>query len=154
MAGRRALISVIVLLLPTLLAGCTSLDSGNFTLKATKIGWNIGARANFSLTLEAGRFQEDPVYTIDPLFAIEEVAFERAGANVFGDYSTKTSSDVGLRLLVAGKPVETAELSTGSPTVIIQVTIPDSLEDDTYHFVLKLFEVGTVESNAFRVNRP
>ncbi len=145
---------ILLLLIVPLLSGCMALDEGNFELKATEIGWNVADRARFALTLIPGRLQDEPTYTIDADFAIEEIHFERKGVNVAGDYRTRTAADVDLVFLVDGKPVPKHTLSAESPTVVLEVTIPDSLEDDTYYLLISLFEVGDVESNAFRVNRP
>lgn len=151
----RPAIPLAAVVLAALLAGCTgsSLGPSNFAITPNQIGWNVGDEASFTLTLKPTMLVKEPVYTLDPDFAIAELALDRQGAG-FGGYSTKKSSDVGLHIRQGNAPVEEAALDPGNATVEIRLELPENLNDAEYVLELRLFEVGWVKSAPFRVNVP
>lgn len=151
--------ALIVLVIIAALAGCTAQGAGtsNFDLKPDGIGWYAGDEAHFFLNITSSVLHSKPSFTIDRQFAIEEVQFTEKGLKFGGNYDTKDPNDIALRL---AQPGADANSTAGSftmdaehPSLDVIVKLPDKLRDSEYSLELKLFEVGWVKSDAFRVDR-
>jgi hypothetical protein len=137
------------------LAGCTAAGAGtsNFSLKPATIGWYAGDEARFTLAISSSLLHSKPSFVIDRDFAIEEIQLDESGLKFGGDYSTKDPNAVGLRLAQGGSANATNyTLDATHPSVDVYVTLPSSLRDSEYQLELKLFDVGWVKSDAFRVD--
>lgn len=146
---------VLTLALVAALAGCTAQGAGtsNFTLVPTTIGWYAGDEAHFVLTIGSSLLHSKPQFTVDRDFAIEELQLDEHGLKFGGDYSTKDPNAVGLRLAQGDLANATNyTLDAGHPSVDVYLTLPASLRDSEYQLELKLFDVGWVKSDAFRVD--
>lgn len=137
-----------------LLAGCTaSASGGNFDLVPGRIGWYAGGRAHFTLNITSSFAQQAPEYTIDRNFAIEEIRYEEKGANMGGDYETRNPDDVGLVLRRGEESAEEFVLSAERSSLDLYLDVPPDLRDSEYVLELKLFKVGWVKSEPFRVDQ-
>ena len=148
----RALLALGLVLL---MAGCSAsgASTGNFDLKPTRVGWYAGDEARFTLNLTASLLHRAPEFTIDRRFAIEEVTFDERGPRFGGDHATRDPDSIHLRLERDGEAREEWVLNKTNPGVDVVVTLPDSLKDSEYALELRVFEVGWVKSEAFRVDR-
>lgn len=144
--------TLLAVLAPALaLAGCTStLSASHFELKPTEIGWKIGQNALFHLHFDPGT-SDQREYTVDPVFAITEVRFEKNGLNAFGDYATTRAADLEIALVRGGDPVANYTLTPSARQIGLQLKVPDQLDDGEYRLEIKLFKVGWVKSDVFRV---
>lgn len=147
----RSIVALGALLVATALAGCVSeVSTADFELKPTEVGWRAGQEALFLL-----RFTPDGdtlhTYDIDPVFAIEEIRFEKGGLNAFGDFETKRAADVSVALVQEGTVVSNWTLTPSAAQVGIRLKLPESLDNDAYTLEMKLFKVGWIESDVFRV---
>lgn len=150
----RALRLVLVLALGAAFAGCTAEGAGssNFELKPQRVGWFAGDEARFTLEITSSLLRGAPSFTIDRRFAIEEIRFTERGVKVGGDRETKDPDSVGLRLERAGEPADEWTLDGTNASVDLVVTLPGDLRDSEYQLELKLFKVGWVKSDPFRVD--
>lgn len=144
----------LILLVVAAAAGCTAsgASTGNFELKPDRIGWYVGERAHFELNLTPSLTKQAPEYVIDRNFAIEEIRYNERGASIGGDFETRNPDDVNLRLMQDGVEGNEFTLGAADPTVDIYVDIPDRLRDSEYTLEIKLFKVGWVKSEPFRVD--
>jgi hypothetical protein len=146
--------SLIAVLLVGLFAGCTAegASSGNFELKPDRIGWYAGERASFTLNITASITRQAPDYLIDRNFAIEEIRYDEKGASLGGDYETRNPDDVSLRLLQDGVAGQEFVLDVERPTLTLELDVPEKLRDSEYVLEVKLFKVGWVKSDSFRID--
>lgn len=144
----------LVVLLFALLAGCAAsgASTSNFELKPTKVGWYAGDEAHFTLNLTKSLTHSAPSFTLDRQFAIEEIKFNEKGLAFGGNYDTKRPDDVSLRLERNGTSADEYKLDAENGTVDLYVKVPESLRDSEYTLELKLFQVGWVKSDPFRVD--
>lgn len=152
-----AFLALVAVAAAVALAGCTSsgaVSTRNFALEPQSVGWNVGETAWFTLTLSASTFSKEPAYEIDRDFAIEEIEFDEKGVGFGGDYRTRKSTEVGLHLWRDGHEVTKARLDSTNSTIDLSLVVPESLRDTEYTLDLRLFKVGWVSSEAFRVNVP
>lgn len=135
-------------------AGCTAsgASGGNFDLKPERIGWYVGERAHFTLNITPSLTKQAPDYVLDRNFAIEEIRFDERGANIGGDFETRDPNDVNLDIQQNGVSGEEFTLDTQNSGVELYVDIPEKLRDSEYVLELKLFNVGWVKSEPFRVD--
>jgi hypothetical protein len=145
---------VLVIAVVAVFAGCTSAAAGtsNFSLKPTRIGWYAGEAGSFHLNLTPSMVHKDPDFVIDRHFAIEELRFEERGANFGGDYQTRNMDDVHLVLGQDNSTGDEFHLDGAHPSVQMSMDIPTKLRDSEYTLELKLFNVGWVKSEPFRVD--
>lgn len=138
-----------------LFAGCTATGAtgGNFDLEPERIGWYAGERARFMLNITPSLTKQAPDYTIDRNFAIEEIRYEERGASFGGDYETRNPDDVGLVLRRGAESGEEFILNAETPGLDLYLDVPANLRDSEYVLELKLFEVGWVKSEPFRVDQ-
>jgi hypothetical protein len=136
------------------MAGCTAAGAsgGNFELTPEKIGWYTGERAHFTLTLTPSLTKQSPDYLLDRHFAIEEIRYEEKGVAVGGDYETRDPDDINLLLMQNGTAGEEFTLDVQNSAIDIYVDVPEKLRDSEYTLELKLFKVGWVKSDPFRVD--
>lgn len=147
----RQFVPFVALLAAAALAGCTSdLSSADFTLKPTEVGWKIGQEALFNLQFHP-EGSDVRTYNLDPVFAIEQVRFEKGGLNAFGDYETKRAAELSVGLVSEGREVANYTLTPSAAQIGLRVKIPDSLDNDEYTLEVELFKVGWVKSDVFRV---
>lgn len=141
-----------IVLVALLLAGCTgaTVEAPEFTLAPDRIGWNVGEVASFTLAL--ANAADGATYTIDPVFAVQSLAFDTGGLG--GDLDTGRPEDLYFHLVVENVTVAEQRLDARNASVQLRMTLPDSLKDDAYTLEVVLFQGGTVESAPFRVNRP
>lgn len=146
--------AALALLLPLALAGCTAggVGTSNFDLLPQKVGWFAGEEAHFVLEISSSLLARDPTFTVDRRFAIEEIRFNEKGVTFGGDYETRDPDAVGLRLARANATVQEHTLTAEAPSLDVFVTIPPELRDSEYVLEIKLFNVGWVESETFRVD--
>lgn len=137
-----------------LLAGCTAsgASSGNFELIPERVGWYTGETAQFTLNITPSITRQAPGYTIDRYFAIEEIRYDEKGASFGGDYETRDPDALHLKLIQDGVVGEEFALDSESPTILITLDVPAKLRDSEYVLELKLFKVGWVKSEPFRVD--
>lgn len=137
-----------------LLAGCTAEGAGtsNFSLVPSQIGWFVGDEARFTLSIGSSLAHSAPSFTIDRQFAIEEIEFAEKGLSFGHDYETKDPDAVGLRLERNGTAANQFTLDEANPSIELVLKIPMDLRDSEYSLELKLFKVGTVKSDKFRVD--
>lgn len=139
--------------LVALFAGCTaSASGGNFELVPERIGWYAGDRAHFMLNITSSLTKQAPEYTIDRNFAIEEVRYEERGANMGGDYETRNPDDLGLVMRRGEESADEFRLDPENPSLDLYLDVPENLRDSEYVLEMKLFKVGWVRSDAFRVD--
>jgi len=140
--------------LALVVAGCTAsgASSGNFQLTPDRVGWYIGDTAQFTLNITPSITRQAPGYTIDRYFAIEEIRYNEKGASFGGDFETRNPDDVDLKLIQHNVVGEEFVLDVDNPTVTIQLEVPQKLRDSEYVLELKLFKVGWVKSEPFRVD--
>ena len=136
------------------LAGCAAegAGTGNFELKPQKVGWYVGDEARFTLSITSTLLRSSPTFTLDRHFALEEVKFDESGLTFGGDFETRDPDAVTLRLERANSTADEWTLDADHPSVDVVVLLPESLRDSTYTMSVKLFDVGWVESEAFRVD--
>lgn len=144
----------LALLAFALLAGCTAsgASSGNFELVPAKVGWYTGDTAQFTLNITPSVTRQAPGYTIDRYFAIEEIRYDERGATLGGDYETRDPDELRLKLVQDGTVGEEFLLDAERPTITILLDVPAKLRDSEYVLELKLFKVGWVKSESFRVD--
>lgn len=144
-----------LVLVAAVAAGCTAsgASTSNFELKPERIGWYAGDEAVFHLNLTPSLTKSDPAFTIDRQFAIEEIRFNERGVAVGGDYKTRNPNEVSLRLVRNGTEGEEFRLDPAAPGLELRMAIPDGLRDSEYVLELKLFDVGWVKSEPFRVDK-
>lgn len=146
-----------LLVIAPVLSGCVEegeADTSNFRLEPQRVGWNAGDVARFTLSIQETRFSKNPEYTVDRDFAIAEVELDARGVGLGGDYRTRNADDVDLRLYRNGTLVEEAPLDSANSSVDLTLRLPENLKDAEYVLALRLFEVGWVTSEPFRVNVP
>jgi hypothetical protein len=144
----------ILLLAVLLFAGCTAsgASGGNFELTPDRIGWYVGERAHFTLNLTPSLTKQAPDYLVDRDFAIEEIRFEERGAAVGGDFETRDPDAVGLILSQNGTSGQEFKLDARNPGLDIYIDVPAKLRDSEYVLELRMFKVGWVKSEPFRVD--
>lgn len=144
----------ITLTLALALAGCTAsgASTGNFELTPERVGWYAGDTATFTLNITPSVTRQAPGYTIDRYFAIEEIRFDERGASFGGDFETRDPNDVDLLLIQGSTSGDEFTLDSENPTVLLQLEIPQKLRDSEYVLEVKLFKVGWVKSEPFRVD--
>lgn len=145
---------VALLLVALLLAGCSAsgATTGNFELTPARVGWYAGDEARFHLNLTPSLMHGKPSFTIDRRFAIEEVNFDERGIRFGGDHATRDPDSIGLKLERDGETRDEWTLDKEHPSVDVVLTLPESLKDSEYALELKVFDVGWVKSDAFRVD--
>jgi hypothetical protein len=150
--ARTALLTLIAL---AALAGCTAQGAGssNFDLKPARVGWYAGDEATFTLAITSSLLHGQPSFTIDRRFAIERLDLTEQGIKFGGDYETKDPDAVNLTLSRDGNATDELTLDKEHPSLDVSVTLPDDLRDSEYALELKLFKVGWVKSEKFRVDR-
>jgi hypothetical protein len=150
----RALATALVALAASL-AGCAAEGASprNFTLEPNAVGWFAGDEASFDLTLSPSLTRGEPSVTLDRRFVLEEIILNEQGASFGGDHRTRDPDAVRLRLIMDGEDAETVTLDAEHPTVELRLTLPQELRDSQYVLELKLFQVGWVKSDSFRVDR-
>jgi hypothetical protein len=138
-----------------LFAGCTAsgASTGNFTLVPTKVGWYAGDEASFNLTITSSFLHSSPTFVIDRQFAIEDIELAEKGLKFGGDFDTKDPDAVALTLSRDGEDGTQFTLDAAHPGLDITIRLPGELRDSEYSLELKLFKVGWVKSDAFRVDR-
>jgi hypothetical protein len=138
-----------------LLAGCTAEGAGssNFDLRPTRVGWFAGDEATFTLSVGSSLLNGAPNFTIDRRFAIERIDLTEQGIRFGGNYETKDPDAVGLVLSRGGNASDEFTLDEQNPTIDVALTLPADLRDSEYALELKLFKVGWVKSEKFRVDR-
>lgn len=146
---------LILLLAAGLLAGCAAsgASTSNFELTPTRVGWFAGEEASFTMSLTATLLRSEPSFEIDRRFALEEILLNERGMRVGGDHKTREPDDVQLRLLRGGVEQESWTLDSSTRDLEVRLVLPDTLEDSEYQLELKVFEVGWVKSEPFRVDR-
>ena len=146
--------SLLALGLFLLMAGCSAsgASTGNFELTPARVGWYAGDEARFHLNLTPSLLHKSPEFTIDRRFAIEEVLFDERGARFGGDHATRDPDSIGLRLERDGEARDEWVLTKEHPGLDVVVTLPASLKDSEYALELRVFEVGWVKSEPFRVD--
>lgn len=149
---RRAWLAL-VLIFP-LIAGCTAdgASTTNFDLRPDRVGWYAGDTATFSMTISSSLLKSSPSFTIDRRFAIEEIHLTEKGLVVGGDYKTKNPDDIALTLTRGNETSDEFTLDTENPSLNVSLTLPADLRDSEYSLELKLFKVGWVKSDRFRVD--
>ncbi|MFA5860323.1 MAG: hypothetical protein WDA16_01375 [Candidatus Thermoplasmatota archaeon] len=136
-------------------AGCTAQGAGtsNFDLKPDGIGWYAGDEAHFFLNITSSVLHSKPSFMIDRQFAIEEIRLVEHGLNFGGDYRTKDPNAIALRLEQAGNVTASSfVLDADHPSLDVFLNTPEKLRDSEYTLELKLFQVGWVKSDRFRVD--
>lgn len=143
-----------LLVLALTLAGCTAsgATTGNFELTPARVGWYAGDEATFLLNLTPNLLRQQPSFTIDRRFAIEEVLFNERGARIGGDHATRDPDSIGLQLVRDGTAGEEWVMDKDRPSLEVRVRLPESLKDSEYGLELRVFEVGWVKSDPFRVD--
>ena len=135
------------------LSGCTAdAGKGNFDLKPQSIGWFAGEDAHFTLEIGSSLLGDVPSFTIDRRFAIEEVQLTEKGMSFGGDYETRDPDALDLRLARGNETGETFTLDGEHPRLDLYLRLPEDLRDSEYVLELKLFKVGWVKSDSFRVD--
>lgn len=156
MCGMRMSVArfAIVVLLLAAAAGCTAsgASTGNFDLKPDRLGWYVGERAHFTLNLTPSLTKQAPDYVIDRNFALEEIRFDERGATVGGDFETRNPDDLKLTLVQNGTEGQEFTLNHVHPGIDIYLDIPEKLRDSQYVLEVKLFKVGWIKSEPFRVD--
>ena len=143
-----------VVIIAALAAGCTSqgASTGNFDLHPAKIGWHIGDEAHFTLNMSSSLTHSAPSYTIDTTYAVEEIKFTEHGLKFGGDFDTKDATQVALRFAQNGAEGKEFRLDETNSSLDIFVKIPQDLRNSEYALEMKLFNVGWVKSDTFRVD--
>lgn len=151
----RRLVLAALLTLAAGLAGCAAegASTSNFSLSPQKVGWYAGEEAHFVLTISPSLLNSQPSFTIDRRFAIEEIELEEQGFTFGGDYSTKDPDEIALRLERANATSAEFVLTPDAPSLDVRLNLPADLRDSEYVLQMKLFNVGWVESDVFRVDR-
>lgn len=151
-ARRLALLALVA---AAALAGCAAegASTSNFELKPQKMGWYAGEEAHFVLTIDGSLLNSAPSFTIDRRFAIEEIELEEQGFTFGGDYATRDPDDVALRLERGNATAAEFLLTPDAPSLDVRLVLPADLRDSEYVLQLKLFNVGWVESDVFRVDQ-
>lgn len=151
MRARSWLLSVIAL---AALAGCTAdASTGNFSLVPARVGWFAGDTATFTLTIGSSLLNAEPSFTIDRRFAIEKIELSEQGVRFGGDYSTRDPDAISLTLLRDGNASEEFVLNASHPSIDLSLRLPEDMRDSEYALELKLFKVGWVKSDKFRIDR-
>jgi hypothetical protein len=136
------------------LAGCTAQGAGtsNFTLTPSQIGWYVGDEAKFVLAISSSIMHSSPSFVVDRQFAIEEIQYAEKGLTFGHDFTTQDPNAVSLRLERNGTQAEKFTLDEAHPRIDVVLKVPGELRDSEYTLELKLFKVGTVKSDKFRVD--
>ena len=152
MHARTTLLTLVAM---AALAGCTAAGAGssNFDLKPTRVGWYASEEAGFTLAITSSLLHSQPSFTIDRRFAIERLDLTEQGVKFGGDYETKDPDSVNLTLSRDGNVSDEFTLDAEHPSIDVSVKLPDDLRDSEYALELKLFKVGWVKSEKFRVDR-
>lgn len=150
----RPFLVLVLLALVASVAGCAAsgASTGNFDLHPTKIGWHTGEEAHFTLNLSSSLTHSAPSYTIDTTYAVEEIKFTERGMKFGGDFSTKDSTQVALRFAQNGTEGKEFRLDAANSSLDVYVKVPQDLRNSEYALEMKLFNVGWVKSDAFRVD--
>ena len=151
---RAPTVAMTVVLLATALAGCTAdgASTSNFELKPTRIGWYTGDEAHFTLNMTKSLTHASPSFTIDRQFALEEIKFNEKGLSFGGNYDTRKPEDLSLRLEQNGTVGEEFRMDADHATVDVYLKIPEGLRNSEYVLEIKLFQVGWIKSDEFRVD--
>lgn len=149
----RALV-VLTLLAVATLAGCSAngASTSNFDLKPQAIGWYTGDTAHFTLNITKSLTHSAPSFTIDRHFAVEEIKFNEKGLTFGGGFDTKQPDEVNLTLMQNGTVADQFTLDKEHPSLEVYLKVPEKLRDSEYTLELKLFQVGWVKSEPFRVD--
>lgn len=147
-------VALTLLVALAVLAGCTAsgASTSNFELRPDRIGWFTGQEAHFTLNLTKSLTHSAPSFTIDRQFAVEEIKFNEKGLSFGGSFDTKNPGDVSLRLMQNGTAGDQFTMDAQHPSVDVYVKIPDKLRNSEYSLEMKLFQVGWVKSDTFRVD--
>jgi hypothetical protein len=149
----HARVLLLTLCVTLALAGCTEgVGKGNFELKPQSIGWFAGDEARFTLELTSTLLRDAPSFTIDRRFAIEEIQLTETGVTFGGDYETRDPDALDLRLAMANVTGDAFTLDAEHPALDLVVKLPEDLRDSEYRLEIKLFKVGWVKSESFRVD--
>lgn len=140
------------LLVALALAGCADVGKGNFDLKPQSIGWFAGDEAHFTLEITSSLLGDVPAFTIDRRFAIEEMQLTEKGMGFGGDFETRDPDALDLRLAMGNETGERFTLDGDHPKLDLYVRLPQDLRDSEYVLEMKLFKVGWVKSESFRVD--
>lgn len=150
----RAPLLALTLVALAALAGCTAsgASTSNFDLKPQKIGWYTGETAHFTLNISKSLTHSTPSFTVDRNFAIEDIKFNEKGLTFGGSFETKRPDELNFTLMQNGTAADQFVLDAQHPSVDIYLKIPEKLRDSEYTLELKLFQVGWVKSDPFRVD--
>ena len=150
----RMRLAITLVLAALALAGCTASGAsmGNFELQPTRIGWYVGDTAAFTLTLTPSLTRQSPDYVLDRYFAIEEIQYDERGASFGGDYKTRNADDLELVMRQNGTKGDEFVLTPSNASLTLELRVPENLRDSEYVLEIKLFEVGWVRSEPFRVD--
>lgn len=145
---------LVALLAAAAIAGCTAegASTGNFELTPERIGWYTGETARFTLNITPSVTRQAPDYVLDRYFAIEEIRYDERGASFGGDYETRNPDELDLTLIQNGTAGEQFVLNADAPRVDIELDVPQNLRDSEYVLELRLFKVGWVKSEPFRID--
>ena len=141
-------------MLVALLAGCTAdgASTGNFELKPARIGWHTGDEAHFYLNLSSSITHSAPTYTIDSTYAVEEIKITEKGLKFGGDFDTKDATQIALRFTQNGTESKEFLLDKTNNSLDVWLKVPQDLRNSEYSLEIKLFNVGWVKSDTFRVD--
>lgn len=151
----RAVHLLLALCLASGLAGCASdagAAKGNFELTPQRIGWYAGEEARFTLALTPTLLRDEPSFTLDRRFAIEEIQLTEKGVTFGGDYSTREPDDLELRLVRGNETADEFVLDATNHSVELVLRLPSDLRDSEYVLEMRIFQVGWIKSDTFRVD--
>ena len=135
------------------LAGCTEgVGTSNFDLRPQSIGWFAGEEAHFTLEMSSTLLRDATSFTIDRRFAIEEIQLTQKGVTFGGDFETRDPDALDLRLAMGNETADSFTLDPEHPRLDVYVRLPETLRDAEYVLEIKLFKVGWVKSESFRVD--
>lgn len=135
------------------LAGCMDgVGKSNFDLEPQSIGWFAGEEAHFTLEMTSTLLRDAPTFTIDRRFAIEEIQLTEKGVTFGGDFETRDPDALDLRLAMGNETGDSFTLDAEHPKLDLYVRLPEDLRDSEYVLEVKLFKVGWVKSDSFRVD--
>lgn len=151
----HARVFFLLLALSVAAAGCSSADvgKGNFELTPQRIGWYAGDNATFTLELKSSLTRSDPSFTVDRRFAIEEIQLNEKGLKLGGDYETRDPDALGLTLSRDNVTADEWVLDSENRSILVTITLPEDLRDSEYTLEIKLFQVGWIKSEPFRVDK-
>ena len=149
----HARVTLVALCAVLALSGCTGdVGKGNFDLRPQSIGWFAGDEAHFTLEITSSLLGDVPSFTVDRRFAIEEIQLTEKGMSFAGDFETRDPDALDLRLAMGNETGEKFTLDGEHPRLDLYVRLPEDLRDSEYVLELKLFKVGWVKSDSFRVD--